>query len=129
MVCVEDLELPALTLGVALVHAEQVAGEQVRLLTAFGPADLHDHVSTFVGVFGQEEQLDLGGEALHVGVGLRGFLAHSLAVVAAQLGHHLPGGGGIVGAATQYHRTGHDGLQLLVPAGQLPVERRAVPRQ
>ena len=38
----EDLGLPALGLGVVLVHLEQVAGEQRRLVAAGAGADFHD---------------------------------------------------------------------------------------
>jgi hypothetical protein len=47
---VEDLGLPALPLGVAQVHPEQVAGEQRRLLAALTGLDLQDHVLAVVGV-------------------------------------------------------------------------------
>ena len=39
-----DLELPAHALGVALVHREQVAGEEAGLVAAGGAADLDDDV-------------------------------------------------------------------------------------
>src|SRR3712207_8361266 len=41
---VEDLGLPALPLGVAQVHPQQVAGEQRRLLAALAGLDLEDDV-------------------------------------------------------------------------------------
>ena len=41
--------------GVRLVHLEEVAGEQVGLLTALGPADLDDHVAPGVGI-GRHQQ-------------------------------------------------------------------------
>ena len=47
-------------LGVALVHLEQVAGEEVGLLAALGAADLDDDVAAVVGVLGQEQDLQLG---------------------------------------------------------------------
>ena len=41
---VEDVDLPALALGVARVHAEQIAGEQRRFVAAGAGADFEDHV-------------------------------------------------------------------------------------
>ncbi len=80
----EDLEGPALRLREALVHAEQVAGEQRRLLAAGAGADL-DHRGTGIGrVLGQERQLQrmlgpgqlglqprqlLFGKGAHLGIG------------------------------------------------------------
>ena len=46
----EHPDLPAVLLGVAAVHVEEVAGEEVRLLAAFGAADLHDHVAPVVRI-------------------------------------------------------------------------------
>ena len=51
----QHLQLPALALGVAGVHVEQVLGEEVGLLAALGPPDLDDHVLVVVGVAGQEQ--------------------------------------------------------------------------
>ena len=63
---VEDVDAPALLLGVALVHAVEVGGKQGGFLTAGGGVDLDDHVALVVGVFGQEgdaESLGQVGEA------------------------------------------------------------------
>ena len=57
------LELPAHPGGVGLVHLEQVAGEEVRLLAALGAADLDDDVAPLVRVLRQQEQLELLGRA------------------------------------------------------------------
>ena len=65
----EHLELPALAGGEALVHLEQVAGEEVGLLAALGAADLDDDVAVVVRVLGQQQQLQLGLEPLDVGLG------------------------------------------------------------
>ena len=88
----EHLELPAHAAGVALVHLEQVAGEEVGLLAALGAADLDDDVLALVRVLRQEQQADLGLEPVDVGLGLRDLGAHLLAVVAVEVGEHLPGG-------------------------------------
>ena len=52
----EHLELPAHAAGVALVHLEQVAGEEVGLLAALGAADLDDDVLAVVRVLRQQQQ-------------------------------------------------------------------------
>ena len=53
----EDLGLPALALGVARVHAEEVADEERRLLAAGAGADFDDRV--LVGRAGRGEQQHL----------------------------------------------------------------------
>src|SRR5439155_3926930 len=50
----DGIELPAATLHVAGVHAEQVGGEEGRLLAALGRLDLDDHVTLVVGVARQQ---------------------------------------------------------------------------
>ena len=42
---VEHFQLPALTLGKAAVHAEQIAGKQRRFVAARAGPDLHDGVA------------------------------------------------------------------------------------
>ena len=56
----EDLDSPALALGVARVHAEQVAGEDRRLVATGAGADLEEHVAAVVGVLGQQHALQAG---------------------------------------------------------------------
>ena len=58
----EQLHLPAAPLGVARVHAEQLAREQRRLVAARAGADLEDHVLVVVGVARDQEQADLALE-------------------------------------------------------------------
>ncbi len=58
----EHLELQAVALGEALVHAEEIAGPEVGLLAALGALDLDDHVATLVRVAWQEQFADLVGE-------------------------------------------------------------------
>src|ERR1700744_346231 len=43
--CSDDLGLPALAGSVALIHAEQITGEQGRLVTAGSGADFKDDVA------------------------------------------------------------------------------------
>ena len=69
---VQDLGLPALPLGVAQVHAQQVAGEQRRLLAALAGLDLEDHVLVVVGVARHQQLLQLLLELRPVRPGLLG---------------------------------------------------------
>jgi hypothetical protein len=59
----DDLDAPALALGVAGVHAQQVAGKQRRLVAAGAGADLEEDVALVVGVAGQQGGLQLGVDA------------------------------------------------------------------
>ena len=59
-----DLGLPALLGGVALVHAEQVAGEQRGLVAAGAGADFQDHVALVHRVLGQQREAQLLASAL-----------------------------------------------------------------
>ena len=52
------LDLPALLGGIALVHAEQVAGEQRGLVAAGAGADFEDGVALVHRVFGQQREAD-----------------------------------------------------------------------
>ena len=54
---VHDLDLPALLLGPARVHPEQVRREERRLIPTLGALDLDDDVAVVVRVLGQEENL------------------------------------------------------------------------
>jgi hypothetical protein len=80
------VDLPALALRVALVHAEDLGGEEGRLLAARPCPDLQQHVLLVVGILGDEQRRDLGvqrvaprfesaqllmGHLAHVGVRLR----------------------------------------------------------
>ena len=55
----DHLDLPALLGGVALVHAEQIAREQRRLIAAGAGADFEDDVALVHRVLGQERKPDL----------------------------------------------------------------------
>ena len=47
----DDLDAPALALGVAAVHAEQIAGKQRRFVTAGTGAHFHESVTLVIGIF------------------------------------------------------------------------------
>ena len=88
---VEDLELPAVGVGIALVHVEQVGGPEVALLAAFSAADLDDDVLALVGIAGHEQLADPRverGEVRFLGLELAGEVVAHLGVVL--VGEHLP---------------------------------------
>ena len=110
LVEVDDLDLPALALGVAGVHAEQLGGEQRRLVAAGAGADLEHDVALVVGVVGRHlppqlflERGQLAGEAVEL---LAGHLVELVVLVHA--GQHLLGllalGVELAVAAVQLHR-------------------------
>jgi hypothetical protein len=92
----EDLEAPAMLGGVALVHAEEIGGEQRRLVAAGAGADLEDGVLLVGRVLGQQHALHRAlqlrqallersslflGHRPHVGIG-----GHGLGVLEFALG-------------------------------------------
>src|SRR6266568_817809 len=69
-----DFDLPALPLGKSGVHAEQLRGEQRRLVPPGAGADFHDRIAVVQRIARREqlgelvaEPLDLGAQALHIG--------------------------------------------------------------
>ena len=63
---VQDLEAPALDLGVTRIHAEQIAGEDRRLVAAGARADFQEYVRIVVRILGHQQCLDFefdGGDA------------------------------------------------------------------
>src|SRR2546430_7819390 len=56
---IDDLDLPALLLSPARVHAEQVRGEKRGLVSALGSLDLDHDVAVVVRVLGQKKDLEL----------------------------------------------------------------------
>ena len=52
----QHLDLPAVEVGIALVHAEEIAGEQRRLVAAGAGADFEDGALLVGGVLGQQQQ-------------------------------------------------------------------------
>jgi hypothetical protein len=62
----KHLHFPALRFGVARVHAEDFGGEESGLVSAGAGADFEDDVLLVVGIFGQQQDLQLffdGGDA------------------------------------------------------------------
>ena len=90
-----DLAAPALALGVAQVHAQQVGGEQRRLLAAAAGADLDEGRARVVRVARQQRGLQRGVQRREVGVAGGDLVArhrHHLGVVVARVQHLLRGG-------------------------------------
>ena len=55
-----QVHLPALALGVAYVHAEQVAGKQTRFVPAGTGANFHENIALVARIPGQQLLLQLG---------------------------------------------------------------------
>ena len=87
----KDLDPPALALGITRIHAEQVAGEDRRLVAAGAGTDFQEHVAPVVGVLGQQHALQAVFQPeqglLGLGHFLLGHLAHfRIAVLEQRLG-------------------------------------------
>jgi hypothetical protein len=92
---VENLHPPAAQGGIALIHAEQIGGEQGGFLAAGSGAHFQDGVASVVGVLGQQGEADFGLDFRQTILGGVEFLLRQ--------GSHL----GIVGLARQRLRLGH----------------------
>ncbi len=90
---VDDLHAPAPPLGVAAVHAEQLGGEQRRLVAAGAGADLEHHVAGVVRVPGHQLDAQALFDLGEAPVELLALLARHLVklVVLGQGGQHLAG--------------------------------------
>ena len=111
---VQHLGRPALPVGVPGVHAQQVAGEQRRLLAALAGLHLDDGVLVVGRVAGYEQPAQPFGELLAVRdhpLGLGG----EVGVV----GPQLAGGLDVAGRLLPLPPGGHDGGQLGVPLVEL----------
>ncbi len=96
----QDLDLPALGRGKALVHLKEVAGKDGSLVAARGTADLDDGVLVVVGVGRDQQDLDVvleGGELLLVCRDV--LLQHGLLVCIRGFAQHLFGGVDVVEGA------------------------------
>src|SRR5690348_9785600 len=63
----DDLDLPAAALGVAGIHAEEISGEEPRLVAAGAGADLEERVALVVRVLRDERLLKACLELFHAG--------------------------------------------------------------
>ena len=132
------LHRPALALGVAGVHAGQIAREQGGFITARASADLQEGVASVVRVLGQQGGLQLRLQLCEVGLGLGDFfLGHGAHVkIVRDVMQHLAGRDHIVGAlgmaASHVAHAAHLGMLLREAAvalgvgGHLRVGQRGV---
>jgi hypothetical protein len=111
---VQHLRLPAVLLGVAQVHGQQVAREQSRLVAALAGLDLHDEVVAVVGVAGQEQLGELRLQRRDADLQGGGLLGERLV-----LRRQLAGRGQVVAGALQVAERADDGGQLRIAAAQL----------
>jgi len=70
----EDLHPPATFLGIPRVHAEQVAGEDRRLVATRAGADFEKHVAAVIGVLGQQHALQIALQFDQLFLGFADFL-------------------------------------------------------
>ena len=87
----QNLHTPAATLGIARIHAEQVAGENRRFVTAGAGADFKEYVAPVVRVLGQQHALQVAFQFDQLVLGLshffNGHFAHvRVAVLEQRLG-------------------------------------------
>src|SRR5207249_1923590 len=75
----QHLDAPAVPLGVAAVHAEELGAEETRLLAARPGADLEHHVALVVRVARQEEPFERRVELLETLLEPRKVAARELA--------------------------------------------------
>ena len=115
-----DFVAPALALDVFGVHAQQVAGEDRRLVAARAAADLDDGILRVLGVLGYEQQLDLllhrRERRFEFGDLAAGHLAHLLVAV---VGQDVLGFGQVGQCRAVAFGGLDDRFQLLVILGEL----------
>ncbi|OIQ81230.1 hypothetical protein GALL_370110 [mine drainage metagenome] len=99
---------PTLALGIAAVHAEQVAGEQGGLVAAGTGADFQEDAAFVVGIPGQQQLLQLQRRGFQLFTPKPDFL-----------GHEIPH----FGVMGHFFRVGNIGFDLLV--GPVPFDDRA----
>ena len=97
----DDLDLPAHAVGVAHVHAREVARKQRRFITTRARPDFDKRVACVVGVFGQQQALQFVFELPQLGGGSGDFFLRHFRHL--RVGQHLARSGQ-VGFAL--HKTG-----------------------
>ena len=95
-----DLVAPAAILGVAQVHAQQIASEQACLITAGAGADLEKHIGVVVGVLGDQQLVQFDFERIEVLARVLRFLLRHGAHLGVVFAHQRFGvGDGVLAAA------------------------------
>ena len=77
--CGQDLQIPALFLGIALIHPEQVAGKNCGFVAARAGADLEEYIVVVMWIPGHEMGHQFPFELLDYGRGILEFLPAQLA--------------------------------------------------
>ena len=77
----EDLDPPTLALGIARIHAEQVAGKDRRLVAAGAGTDFEEHVAPILRIFRQQHALQAAFQLLQLHAGTGDFLFSHLAQI------------------------------------------------
>ena len=85
----QHLDLPALRLGIAAVHAQQVAGEDRRLVAAGTGADLEKYVALVARIVRHQQPLQLGIVLLQARLTRAEFLLAQRAHVGIGVGQHV----------------------------------------
>jgi hypothetical protein len=109
---------PAVALGKAHVHPQQVAGEQTGLVTAGACTDLEKDVAVIVRVLGQQQPLQVGFQRFDASArGVYLLLGKRLHV---RVGQHLLGPGEVGMRAQELVEPGNHRLELCTLASQRP---------
>ena len=113
----EDLDLPAVLLGEAEVHAEDLGDEERGLVAAGAGAELEDDVLLVVGILGQEQDLELLFDRFEAGLEGGELLLRHGAEVGVGLGEHGLGVGDGVADVAVLAELFDDGLEVAVLLG------------
>ena len=115
----EHLDLPALALGVARVHAEQVAGEDRGFVAAGAGADLEEDVAVVARVLRDEQPRELERLGLEPGVHVLQFLLGERAHLGVGAARQLLRGGALRLEAAEGAEARRDRLEPRVLHGQV----------
>ena len=118
------LDPPALTLGEFGVHPEQLARKQRRLVAAGASPDFEDDVLRVVGIFRDQQYLQLGDQAVAARDESLQLFPGEVAHVAVATGGELLGLGDVVHDRLVLAETLDHRLELGQRFGMLPVLRR-----
>src|SRR5262249_6407874 len=110
---IDDVGFPFAAFGVAAVHSEQFAREQLGLFAACGSAYLNENVLFVVGVFVQEQHANLGFQVVASLLGVVEFFLQKVALGGVRYADHLFGGGDI-GEFAAILFIGHDHVAQFV---------------
>ncbi|MGF6370211.1 hypothetical protein OKW40_002961 [Paraburkholderia sp. RAU6.4a] len=113
------LDLPAVALGIAQIHAQQIAREQRGFVAAGARADFEENVALVVRVFRQQHFLQFDAERLHTIACCADFLFGEIAH--RHVGEQFLRGGGVVLRPAPQPVMLDDRVELRVFARQLAV--------